>query len=550
MGAYTLTFSQRNVLIIDDAQAVISVVRSMLRAMGFSDNCIDYAKEGKSALNCIKLKKYDVIICDYNLGDGLNGRQLLDEIRHGKLLGPDSVFIMITGESSKTIVRSIIELRPDDYILKPFNQQQLQRRLRVALSKRSQYRALYEIDHQHDAAAGIALCNELLCNESVDQLLVNQFKGQFLQSLRKYDEAQNLYWELDKKHADAWIKIELCNVLVELGDYDEVESIMAHMSNDISVSSLPELTVMSKLEIYKDNIPEAISHLTLASSLAPGNPDRELVIANLCLSESDYTNAERRYSIYRACCKGTFRDDLTSSINVVRGMLLSIEEEDYNAARDNDLRKIESFIFTLYSAASSADEKVSVEILYIHSRILRGELGKAMLLFYKVMSVVANIDFYSRYHLCRICSLLMFDARYKENFQIASEMSLKMDNLLVSKSCMIMLHSLDMNHACQKRLYQEKYDASLLHRVQHPQKELAALIQLHQMNPYLQQVAIRIIELLGMIWPRMLNKMEVLSLIESCDNTVSTIMSLSQQQHNNYQGTLSAAKQHTENKRA
>lgn len=550
MGAYTLTFSQRNVLIIDDAQAVISVVRTMLRTMGFSDNCIDYAKEGKSALNCIKLKKYDVIICDYNLGDGLNGRQLLDEIRHGKLLGPDNVFIMITGESSKAIVRSIIELRPDDYILKPFSQQQLQHRLRVALSKRSQYRALYEIDHQRDAAAGIALCDELLSNECVDQLLVNQFKGQFLQSLRKYDEAQNLYWELDKKHTDAWIKIELCNVLVELGDYDEVESIMAHMSNDISVSALPELSVMSKLEIYKNNIPEAISHLALASSLAPGNPDRELVIANLCLSESDYTNAERRYSIYRACCKGTFRDDLTSSINVVRAMLLSIEEEDYNAARDNDIRKIESFIFTLYSAASSADEKVSVEILYIHSRILRGELGKAMLLFSKVMTVADNIDFYSRYHLCRICSLLMFDARYKENFQIASEMSLKMDNLLVSKSCMIMLHSLDMNHACQKRLYQEKYDASLLHRVQHPQKELAALIQLHQMNPYLQQVALRIIELLGMIWPRMLNKMEVLSLIESCDNTVSTIMSLSQQQHKNYQGTLSAAKQHTENKRA
>lgn len=81
MGAYTL--SQHNVLIIDDAQAVISVVRTMLRSMGFSDNCIDYVKEGKSALNCIKTKKYDVIICDYNLGDGLNGRQLLEEIRHG-----------------------------------------------------------------------------------------------------------------------------------------------------------------------------------------------------------------------------------------------------------------------------------------------------------------------------------------------------------------------------------------------------------------------------------------------------------------------------------
>ena len=62
MGAYTL--SQHNVLIIDDAQAVISVVRTMLRSMGFSDNCIDYVKEGKSALNCIKsmMSSYVIII--------------------------------------------------------------------------------------------------------------------------------------------------------------------------------------------------------------------------------------------------------------------------------------------------------------------------------------------------------------------------------------------------------------------------------------------------------------------------------------------------------
>jgi len=502
MCAYGLTFSQRNVLIIDDAQAVISVVRTMLRSMGF-------------------LKKYDVIICDYNLGDGLNGKQLLEEIRHGRLLGPDNVFIMITGESSKHIVRSIVELRPDDYILKPFNQQQLQSRLRGALSKRSQYRALYELDHQNDAAAGIALCDELLSNGNVDQLLVNQFKGQFLQSLRQYDEAQELYRDLYNKHADAWIKIELCNVLVELGDYDEVESIMTHMNN-----------------------------VSLASTLAPGNPDRELVIANLCLSESDYINAERRYTVYRACCKGTFRDDLTSSLNVIRAMLFSIEEEDYSSARYSNIRKIESFIFTLYGSTSSPDEKTSVEVLYIHASILSGELGKAMMLFSKVMKADVNIDFYTRYHLCRICSLLMFDTLYKENFKIAHEMSLNKGGLLVSKSCMIMLHSLDMKHASQKKLYQERYDASISWRTRQPQKELTLLIQLHQMNPYLQQVALRIIELLGMIWPRKLNKMEVLSLIESCDNTISSIMSLPQQQHKNYQNILLVAKRHTEQKRA
>jgi len=231
-------------------------------------------------------------------------------------------------------------------------------------------------------------------------------------------------------------------------------------------------------------------------------------------------------------------------------MLFSLEKEGYDSARLDSLRKIESFISTLYGSVSEPDEKISVELLYVHSCILRGELGKAMLLFSKVMKADVNMDFYTRYHLCRICSLLMFDSLYKENFQIACEISLNKDDLLVSKSCMIMLHSLDARHASEKQLYQRKYDASLLYRMNHPQKELMILIQLHQINPYLHQVSLRIIELLGMIWPRMLNKMEVLSLIESCDNTISSIMPLSQQQQKNYQNMLMVAKQHTANKRA
>ncbi len=550
MKTYTTNFSKLSVLIVDDAQVVISAVRAMLRAMGISDSCIDYAKESKSALCCIKSKKYDVIICDYNLGDGLNGRQLFEEIRHCKLLGPSAVFIMITGESSKAIVRSIIELRPDDYILKPFSQQQLQSRLKGALSKRIQYSALYELDYQNDARAGVELCNALLTKGHCNQLLVNQFKGHFLQSLCQYDEAEKLYRNLYKRHTDSWIKIELCNVLVELGGHDEVESIMATVNNGNTMSSIPELNIKSKLEIYKNNIPDAIAHLSLASHLAPGNPDRELVIANLCISEGDYVNAERHYKIYCSLCKGTYRDDLRSSFNVIRAMLFLIEKENYSVARNINIERIESFVISLYGITSSVDEKMSLEVIYIHCRILMSDLDKAIPLFYKVVKEIRNVDFYTYFHLCKICSLLMFDALYKLNFEVASNISFNRRDPLLSKSCMAMLHSLDMRHARQKKLYQESYNVSVSYRERQPKYELAILIKLHRINPYLLKVAFRIIELLGVIWPGTLSKLEVSELIGSCDNTISNIMSLSQQQHKNYQTILLVAKQYTVLKRA
>lgn len=339
MSLCPVSFAQSNVLIIDDAQAVISAVRAMLRAMGFQDACIDYSKDGKSALNSIRSKKYDIIICDYNLGDGLNGKQLLEEMRYSRLLGPDNIFIMITGESSNGIVRSIVELRPDEYILKPFSPQQLQKRLKSSIFKKHYYHELYEIEHRQDAAAGIILCDELLSRGDTEHLLVSQFKGRFLQSLKLYDSAQQLYQELYQKHSEEWIKVELCNVLVELGNYDEVELLMSGVKGGKGGVTLPELSVMSKLEIYKGNIPEAISHLSLASILAPGNPIRELVIANLCLSEHDYVNAERKYSIYRECCKDTSRDDLVLSLNIVRVMLFSAELEAEEKERRKNIKK-------------------------------------------------------------------------------------------------------------------------------------------------------------------------------------------------------------------
>ena len=50
-------------------------------------------------------RRYDLILCEYELDGGQDGQQLLEDLRHHKLITPATIFIMLTseGEYSKVI---------------------------------------------------------------------------------------------------------------------------------------------------------------------------------------------------------------------------------------------------------------------------------------------------------------------------------------------------------------------------------------------------------------------------------------------------------------
>jgi DNA-binding response OmpR family regulator len=60
------------------------------------------------------------VLCDYNLGDGMDGQELLERRKTGTL-PLSTIWIMITGERKYERVVAAAEMAPDDYILKPFN---------------------------------------------------------------------------------------------------------------------------------------------------------------------------------------------------------------------------------------------------------------------------------------------------------------------------------------------------------------------------------------------------------------------------------------------
>lgn len=64
---------------------------------------------------------YDVVLCEYDLGQGFDGLHLFESCQQHQLLKPSCIFMMVTGERRLAQVMGAVELVPDGYLLKPFS---------------------------------------------------------------------------------------------------------------------------------------------------------------------------------------------------------------------------------------------------------------------------------------------------------------------------------------------------------------------------------------------------------------------------------------------
>ena len=132
-----VNLSSKSALIVDDIGNFRSVVKSMLQSYGITS--IEQASSGEDAMKRIANKKYDIILCDFNLGEGKNGQQVFEEGKHGGFIPSAAIFIMITGENTAQMVLSAMEQIPDDYLVKPFTNEVLKDRLWKLYKKKEEF---------------------------------------------------------------------------------------------------------------------------------------------------------------------------------------------------------------------------------------------------------------------------------------------------------------------------------------------------------------------------------------------------------------------------
>jgi len=113
------------VLIVDDYQTMLRVLKNLLRQLQFTS--IDAVSNGADALQKLRQDQYGLVISDWDM-EPMNGIELLRQVRADDAL-KDLPFIMITGESTTERMIEAKQAGVSNYIIKPFTAETLKTKL-------------------------------------------------------------------------------------------------------------------------------------------------------------------------------------------------------------------------------------------------------------------------------------------------------------------------------------------------------------------------------------------------------------------------------------
>jgi CheY-like chemotaxis protein/Tfp pilus assembly protein PilF len=283
-----IDLSKLNGLLIDDIPEMRSAVRIQLTDCGL-EHC-DAARNIKEAIEKISANRYDLIICDYNLGQGADGQQLLELVRRRKILPLTTVFLMITGETGYEQVSTAAEYSPDDYLIKPFTSQTLQTRLQRVIDKKLALRAVYvHLGERGDKQKALAECDAMLAQPSRYSLDVMRIKGEVLLDLQRNDDALALYQAVLDQRATPWASVGKARALAARGDDAEARE---HLDKVIDaypnyLAAYDSLTLL----LEKNDRVAAQKVVERALKVAPST-QRQRQLGTLALDNKDFTRAE------------------------------------------------------------------------------------------------------------------------------------------------------------------------------------------------------------------------------------------------------------------
>lgn len=125
--------SQLKVLIVDDARFIRDHVSRIVKEH-FPEYQIDAAEDGDQGQKAMSTVEYDLILCDWEM-PGKSGLELLAWARQQPHYS-DVPFVMVTSRGERDYVLQAIQAGVNDYMSKPFEDQQLVDKVKKYAGKR------------------------------------------------------------------------------------------------------------------------------------------------------------------------------------------------------------------------------------------------------------------------------------------------------------------------------------------------------------------------------------------------------------------------------
>ena len=105
---------QRNILVVDDDEAMVKILVHTLTGAGYD---VAIARDGKEGLTAINRHEPSLVLLDYKMPK-MDGMTVLQRAKEHH---PDVIFIMMTAHGGETLAVDLMRAGAYDYVRKPFN---------------------------------------------------------------------------------------------------------------------------------------------------------------------------------------------------------------------------------------------------------------------------------------------------------------------------------------------------------------------------------------------------------------------------------------------
>jgi len=310
-----------SVLVIDPSPGMRGSLQNMLNLAGITK--IEFAVSSGTAIRQLSKRTYDIVLCEYDLGgggDGQDGQQLLEDLRHHKLIGQLTIFIMLTSEGVYSKVVSAAELAPTDYILKPFTVEALSQRIARAIERRTALLPTYQLISQGNVRDAIRACATAEANNPRYAADFVRLRAELHMSLDELAEAEAVYAGVLAVKPIGWAQLGMARSLFAQDRAEEAEIVLG-----VLVADNPRLVAAYDLQARcreaAGDTAGAQKILESAVALSPHVIRRLRKLGEVALEAGDLQAAERSFKQVVAKAKYSEFRSPEDHVNLVKTLV-------------------------------------------------------------------------------------------------------------------------------------------------------------------------------------------------------------------------------------
>lgn len=281
-------------LIIEDSKTFRFAIRKLIFQLG--GRMIDEAIDGDTGMQAISRENYDVILCDYNLGDGKDGQQILEELRYHSIIDQRASFLMITGETSMGMVLSALESHPDGYLTKPISSERLLSCLIECTQHKQMVKTIYQAIAEQKYQIAKQLCRETMVKNPSKTFDLLKINGEICLDAEDYNEAKTIFEQVLKRKKLPWARLGVGKAYFFLRNYDAATDVLNSLISEQGVRASEAYEWLAKTEIAQGKLEKAQTTLETLTKLTPKLILRQKMLGEVATTNQDYKIAMQAYN--------------------------------------------------------------------------------------------------------------------------------------------------------------------------------------------------------------------------------------------------------------